>query len=268
MALPNIFAPTSQMEYQRMMSAQTFAEQLEINGIWSTFQLGTATDGLGTGTDRKQAGLIQWLATLGAHRNAGATVDITGTTVPATANSFLHDFGSTPMTVASLNEAIEPARVAGAPITDWTMLVGTKVKMFIDQLMVRNVVDVSTAASTEQLMTRYTRDMDSKMVGQVVDFIQTSWGTLPFAVLKHFNDTFSQAIDLTGSTYDYTVAGEDVMVGLPMGNLEWRILRPLDELSTNASGDNEQHYFVNEEALVITNPADCQIFLHPRGTGS
>lgn len=268
-ALPTIYSPSSQMEYQRMHAAMKFAEQCEINAWWSTFQRGTATDGMGTGTARRQAGLIQWLATTGAHRNAGTTVDITGTTIPAYANSFLHDFGATPMTVASLTSAVRPSREAGAPLAEWSLYCGTLVKEFIDALLVTQTVDVSTAAATEQSLIRYTRSLDAGMIGQVVDLIKTSWGTFPVHVVKHLNSTYSQAIDLTGSTYDYTVNGDNVLIAMPSRRYDWRTLRALDQLELNpGSGDHEQHYFVNEECITIGNPRDSMILLNPRGNGS
>lgn len=267
MALPNIFAPNDNMEYQRAKIAMDFVEQLEVNAWWSTFQRGTATDGMGAGTARRQAGLIQWLATTGAHRNAGTTVDITGTTVPAYGNAFLHDFGATPMTVTALSEAVRPAKEAGAPMKEWGLFCGTEVKQFIDGLMLTQVVDVSTAAATEAASLRYTRSMDSGLVGQTVELIRTSWGTFPVFVVKHLNSGFSMSIDLTGSSNDYTVQGENVMLALPMGRLDWRTLRSMDPLELNpGSGDHRQFYFVNEEAICPGNPADCQIFLGVRGT--
>ena len=202
------------------------------------------------------------LATTGAHRNAGTTVDITGTTIPSYGNSWLHNFGSTPMTVDSLNSAILDPRVGGARIGAWSLFCSPSTKVFIDSLMVRASLDVSN----ERLLQQYTRPIESKIVGQVVDFLQTSWGIIPVVETRHLA-AGSQTINLTGSTYDYSVDGDDLLVALDIAKTSQHILRPYETQRLGKTGDNVKEWLVWEGAPNVNHPANHAIFLYPQGGG-
>lgn len=262
MALPLTWSGDNSLADQAAIKLREFVMQTDLNYLWSTFQAGTS-DGQGTGTSRRCAGLIQWLATTGAHRNAGSTVDITGTTVPSYANSYLHDFGTTPMTVDALNAALVTPRTNGTRPGNWTLVVPPLVKVFLDGLMVTATLD----PTTERLLQQYTRPIDSRRVGQNVDFIQTTWGIIPIMEVKHLSGV-TQAINLTGSSYDYTVDGNDLILGLDFSAMSQHVLRPFEMQRLGRDSDAVQEYFVHEGAPNPGHPAKHMVFLNPRGTGS
>lgn len=265
-ALPLSYSGSSPLDDQGAIALREFVMQMDVNHLWSTYQIGN-----GSGTERQEAGLVQWLLYTGAFRKhildesgdvtTGITVTESGAQVPYWACSHLAvNAQNTAMTAEILNTKLQAPRVAGVKVDQLTFFVSPETKQYVDSLMLR-VGDVANYAST----LRYERPMDNRLIGNRVDMIQTSWGIVPVVEILGLSG-YTQAVAITGSTYDYTAVGNNMILGLRMSEIQQRVLRPYEEIEVGTTGDKTERYYVFEGMVQPGNPAEHFIYLNVDGT--
>lgn len=266
MALPLSYSGRNALEDQGMIASRELVMQTDFNHLWSTYQVGVAAT-----TERQQIGLIQWLLTTGGQRllNTGeSTPTATCTLGPNTGSGAIPAYAlthaavnaqGTAMTAEILNSKLQTPRESGLKVSDLTFFVSPAIKVYIDALMMR-VVDVNGYTN----LLKYERPIDSRMIGNQVNFIQTTWGVVPIIEIKHLAGE-TQAVALTGSTYDYTVNGSNCILGLKMSDIQQRVLRPYEEMVMARTGDQETRAIVYEGGLQVGNPANHFLYLNVTG---
>lgn len=250
--------------YKAQKAFLLLAKDFETSLHWGQYN---AFDGGTTTTDTEMAGLIQWLALTGAHRDQGdSSATIAGnSSFPSTYFSTWHDCVAKSTGILSedtFNSRIQAAWEIGTSISDCVGLCGGDVKRRISQF---NLVynqgggNINTGVGTE-LYESINRTMQKEMKTRQVsmDYYESDFGAFPILLDRYMNSNFSYDTGEGGtsatSSDDFIVGGDDTIVFFDPSYFRLATLRPFQTIDLAKTLDAQTGYVVAELGLEVGNP--------------
>ena len=237
---PTSWGVTDTYGDQAARAVQRLIMQTDFNLLWSTYSASTTT--------HKTSGLIQYVATSGAVRNEGSDASLAGATVPNDYCSFLTNVGAT-VTTSVLNTNLRTFFEAGTSLDNCVCMMAPVMKPVFDALLSTQTVSASTVVPLQ----RFTRPLDDGMIGATVDYVRTSWGTFTLMVNKWMAGQ-TKTINVTGTTYDVTVNGDQDIIIFNDELYEHRWAQPYEEFERAQTDKSSQGWIEATVVPVYRNP--------------
>lgn len=245
---PTAYGVTDTYSDQAARAYQRLAMRMDYNLLWSQFLAGDGSNA------HRTSGLVEYVGNSGAGRNASTDQTIANGTVEWEYGSFVTNVGAT---ITALNAAtnLRTFYEGGTSLDDCVCMHAPVMKPVFDAMLSTQTVSAATVVPLQ----RFTRPLDDRMVGATVDFVRTSWGTFVLLTNRWMAGK-TQSINLTGTTYDLTVNGDQDIIIFNPEMYEHRWAQTYEEYELAHTAANHLGYIEATVVPVYKNPkAFCML---------
>ena len=246
-------------DYQEAKKYRKAVKQMDVNLLWSTAQLGGGSGGAAP----KTAGLAFWAAHTAGSRAVATAATIATATIPVTlCGTGQQQASGAPVTDTVFNAFLQSMKSNNADISRLICMTGLAGKTQASSFL--RVYD--SGAGTAVPLYQYQRALGEKTAGQVVDWYESDWGVVGFAVNKYMNATYDIQVAVTGTAGDFLMEGEDSYLFFDPTTV---VIRPLIPYNTKRMGTvalSESAIISAAMGLQVYNPRDLGVICNIDGS--
>ena len=247
-------------DYQEAKRYRLAVKQMDVNLLWSTALAG---DGMGGSDAPKTAGLAYWAVYTASQRAIAANGTIATATIPVTlCGTGQQQASGAPVTDTVFNAFLQSMKSNNADISRLICMTGLAGKTQASSFL--RVYD--SGAGTAVPLYQYQRALGEKTAGQVVDWYESDWGVVGFAVNKYMNATYDHTLNPAGSAGDFTMEGEDSYLFFDPTTVVIRPLVPYNTKRMGTTGLSETAMISVAMGLQVYNPRDLGVICNIDGS--